>query len=206
MVRSGRSVGASIALGLLALGLVAVALWAAIAASGQSGEADRLRADADRLTARAQDLTRGADVDNRALIDVDAQGDAVRQLREAVEKSFSYDYTDLGRTEQAVRDNLVGKARCEYDNLFGEVKRLAPEQKIILTTTVREAGVTRLAGDTAELLAFVDQRTSRADQDQTTASGGQFAIRAQRQGARWKITELDFLGQPLPNGKPAPQC
>ncbi|HEV8560079.1 MAG TPA: hypothetical protein VGR06_27400 [Actinophytocola sp.] len=150
--------------------------------------------------------TEGADTNNRALADPATQSEVVRQLRTAIEKSLSYNYTDLDSTARAVQDNLSGKALCEYDQLFGEVKKLAPEQKIVLSTQVREIGVTRLEADQAQLLVFVDQRTTRADQNQTTASGAQFNIRAQHQGDKWKITEFDMLGQPLPNGKPAPQC
>lgn len=154
----------------------------------------------------ANSRTDGADTNNRALTDPATQSEVVRQLRAAVEKTLSYNYTDLDSTAKAVQDNLTGKALCEYDQLFGEVKKLAPEQKLVLSTQVREIGVTRLEGDQAVLLVFVDQRTTRADQNQTTASGAQFAIKSQRQGDKWKITEFDMLGQPLPNGKPAPQC
>ena len=154
----------------------------------------------------ANSRTEGADTNNQALVDPATQSEAVRQLRSAIEKTLTYNYTDLDSTAKAVQDNLSGKALCEYDQLFGEVKKLAPEQKIVLTTQVREIGVTRLEGDQAVLLVFVDQRTTRADQNQTTASGAQFDIKAQRQGDKWKITEFDMLGQPLPNGKPAPQC
>jgi Mce-associated membrane protein len=154
----------------------------------------------------ANSRTEGADTNNRALTDPATQSEVVRQVRAAIEKTLSYNYTDLDSTAKAVRDNVTGKALCEYDQLFGEVKKLAPEQKIVLSTQVREIGVTRLEGDQAVLLVFVDQRTTRADQNQTTASGAQFAVKAQHQGSQWKITEFDMLGQPLPNGKPAPQC
>jgi Mce-associated membrane protein len=150
--------------------------------------------------------TEGADSNNHALTDPATQSEVVRQLRTAIEKTLTYNYTDLDSTAKAVQDNLSGKALCEYDQLFGEVKKLAPQQKIVLTTQVREIGVTRLEGNQALLLVFVDQSTTRADQNQTTASGAQFNIKAERQGDRWKITEFDMLGQPLPNGKPAPQC
>lgn len=155
---------------------------------------------------KATSRSEGADVNNRALIDPATQSEVVRQLRAAVEKAFTYNYTDLDSTAKAVQENLTGKALCEYEQLYGQVKKLAPEQKLVLTTQVREIGVTRLEGDRAALLVFVDQRTTRADQNQTTASGAQFGINAERQNGTWKITNIDMLGQPLPNGQAAPQC
>jgi Mce-associated membrane protein len=154
----------------------------------------------------ANSRSEGADTNNQALTDTARASEAVGQLRAAIEKSLTYNYTDLDSTARAVKDNLSGKALCEYDKLFGQVQKLAPEQKLVLTTRVREIGLTRLEGDQAQLLVFVDQTTTRADQNQTTASGAQFAINAERQDGKWKITAFDMLGQPLPNGQPAPQC
>jgi Mce-associated membrane protein len=154
----------------------------------------------------ANSRSEGADTGNQALTDTARASEAIGQLRSAIEKSLTYNYTDLDSTARAVKDNLSGKALCEYDKLFGQVQKLAPEQKLVLTTRVREIGLTRLEGDHAQLLVFVDQTTTRADQNQTTASGAQFAINAERQDNRWKITAFDMLGQPLPNGQPAPQC
>jgi Mce-associated membrane protein len=90
--------------------------------------------------------------------------------------------------------------------LFGEVKKLAPTQKIVLDTTVRELAVTRIDGDRAEALVYIDQLSTRADLNKTVAVGGQFGVRAQRVGDHWKIVEFDMFGQPLVDGKPAPTC
>lgn len=154
----------------------------------------------------ANSRSEGADTNNQALTDTGEASKAVGQLRVAIEKSLTYNYTDLDSTARAVKENLSGKALCEYDKLFGQVQKLAPEQKLVLTTRVREIGITRLEGDHAQLLVFVDQTTTRADQNQTTASGAQFGINAERQDGKWRITAFDMLGQPLPNGQPAPQC
>lgn len=175
----------AIGLGVAVLLLVAMAIW---------------------FRGEANSRSEGADANNQALIDTAKSSEAVGQVRDAIEKSLSYNYTDLESTARAVKDNLAGRALCEYDQLFGQVKKLAPQESLVLTTRVRDIGVTRLEGDQAMLLVFVDQTTTRANQNQTTASGAQFAVRAERQGDRWRITQFDMLGQPLPNGQPLPQC
>jgi Mce-associated membrane protein len=206
MARSGRTVAVPIALGVLALALVGVALWAAIAAGAAADEADGLRTEADRLSGRAGEVTRGVDLANRALTDTDRTVALTEALRPIVERTLSYDYRDLDSTAKAVRENLAGKALCQHENLFGQVQRLAPEQRIVLTTKVNSIGVRRLDGDTAEVLLFVDQRTTRADQNQSTASGAQFNVKAEQRDGKWKITEFDLLGQPLPGGTATPAC
>jgi Mce-associated membrane protein len=97
-------------------------------------------------------------------------------------------------------------ALCEYDRLFGEVKRVAAEQRIVLTSKVRELGVTRLEGVRAVVLAFVDQTSTRGDQGTSSATGAQLGFQADRQDGRWKITRFDLFNQPLPAGGTGSQC
>ena len=153
---------------------------------------------------KADALTSGDS--NTALTDSAGTSQVIGQLSNAIKQTFSYNYTDLDATAKAVKENLTGKALCEYNLLFGEVKQYAPEQKIVLATTVREIALVRLEGDRAEALVYIDQSSTRVDVNKTVAVGGQFAVMAQRQGDHWKITEFDMFGQPLFNGKPAPKC
>jgi len=153
---------------------------------------------------KANELTSGDT--NTALTDTATTSQIKGQLTNAIKQTFSYNYTDLASTEKAVKENLSGKALCEYNQLFGEVKKLAPAQKIVLDTTVRELALTRIDGDRAEALVYIDQLSTRVDLNKTVAVGGQFAVQAQRVGDHWKITEFDMFGQPLVNGKPAPTC
>ncbi|WP_091382683.1 hypothetical protein [Actinokineospora alba] len=180
-----RSINLAITLAVLALVLAGLALWF----RGEAGS-----------------LTGGADGTNRALTDSAATSEVQGKLTVAIEKTLSYNFTALDDTAKAVKEHLAGNAVCEYDKLFGQLKELAPAQKLVLTTKVRQLGVTRLDGDKADLLVFVDQSTTRTDQNQTTASGAQFGIRAEKLDGAWKITDFDMLDQPLPDGKPAPSC
>lgn len=153
---------------------------------------------------QADDLASGDT--NTALTDSAATSQVKGQLTTAIKQTFSYNYTDLDSTEKAVKENLVGKALCEYNLLFGQVKEYAPKQKIVLDTTVRELALVRIDGDRAEALVYIDQLSTRVDVNKTVAVGGQFAVQAAKQGDHWKITEFDMFGQPLFNGQPAPKC
>ncbi|GAB1515544.1 hypothetical protein [Actinophytocola sp. KF-1] len=176
---------------------ISVAIVLAVVAVVLAGLAVFFRGQAD-------DLNSGDT--NTALTDPAATSQVKGQLTNAIKQTFSYNYTDLGTTEKAVKENLVGKALCEYNLLFGEVKEYAPKQKIVLDTTVRELALVRIDGDRAEALVYIDQLSTRVDVNKTVAVGGQFAVRAAKQGDHWKITEFDMFGQPLFNGKPAPKC
>lgn len=176
---------------------ISVAIVLAVVAVVLAGLAVFFRGQAD-------DLESGDT--NTALTDSAATSQIKGQLTTAIKQTFSYNYTDLDSTEKAVKENLVGKALCEYNLLFGQVKEYAPKQKIVLDTTVRELALVRIDGDRAEALVYIDQLSTRVDVNKTVAVGGQFAVQAAKQGDHWKITEFDMFGQPLFNGQPAPKC
>jgi Mce-associated membrane protein len=193
-----------VALVVVAVLLAGAALWARSVADDRADEANRLTRTAARADGEARQLVENAD--NEALSDAEGTRQVVDQLTTAVETTFSYDHTDLESTANAVEEHLTGDARCAYDALFAEVKRLAPEQKIVVTTTVREIALVSLAGDRAEALVYIDQQSTRADTNRSAYVAGQLAVRALRDGDRWKVAELDLFDQPLANGEPAPTC
>jgi Mce-associated membrane protein len=202
--RAGGRLPWVVALLTVAVLLAVLALWARSAAGDRSAEADRLNQTAARVNATAKQLGSGAG--NDALSDSEGTRQAVTDLTTAIEATFSYDYTDLAVTESAVEKYLTDGARCVYEAMFSEVRQLAPQQKIVLRSTVRNLALTRLDGDRAEALVFVDQISTRTGTNQTAGAGGQFALAAKRDGEVWKITKLDFFNQPLGNGEPTPSC
>jgi hypothetical protein len=199
-----RSAAVPALLAIIIVLLAGLAILAAISSSSASDEADRINAEAAGQRVRARDVS--AVGGNRAVIDPALNSEVTGWLRPVLERAFSYDYHDLDRNEKAVADNLAGKARCQYDVLYGQVRKLAPDQQLTLTTRVVQVGVSALDRDRATVLVFIDQKTTRADQNQTTASGAQLGVEVQRLGGTWKVTNLDLLGQPLPNGQAEPKC
>jgi Mce-associated membrane protein len=194
-----------IALAVLALLLAGLAVWAGLESGAATDEAGRLRAESDQLTARARELTDGLDLDNTALIDPARTAEVDGALRDILAKVLSYDHQDLDSTAKAVAENVTGQALCAYNALYGEVRRLAGEQRLTLTSDVRDVGLTRLEGDRASALLFVDQSTTRGD-GATSASAAQFGISAERRDGRWKIVEFDWLDQPVSPGQEVPRC
>ncbi|WP_190820692.1 ICP22 family protein [Saccharopolyspora pogona] len=127
---------------------------------------------------------------NEALVSAGATSEVNGQISDAVEKVFSYDFNDTAKTEAVARDVLVGSAVQRYDDLFKVVREQAPQQQLIVTTTVKSSAVTRLQGDHAELLLFVDQHAMRANTGESNVGPAQISVSAQKQGDRWKITQI----------------
>ncbi|MFD5246442.1 hypothetical protein ACFWIW_17955 [Amycolatopsis sp. NPDC058340] len=143
---------------------------------------------------------------NTALLDVAKTAQVKDQVAKATEALFSYDYNNIAKTESAAADLLVNDdVRAKYNLLMGEVKRLAPQQKMVVTCKVTRSAVIRLEGDRADVMVFVDQSSTRADTNKTTAGSAQLHLNAELQGDKWKITAMNtYAAPPNPAASSAP--
>jgi Mce-associated membrane protein len=154
---------------------------------------------------KIQDSKISSATSNTALLDVAKTAQAKDQVSKAAEALFSYDFNNIAKTENAAKDLLVGADVInKYDALMGEVKRLAPAQKMVVTCKVTRSGVIMLNGDLAKVMVFIDQTSTRADTQQTTAGSAQLHLNAQLQGDQWKITDMDTYIAPTPPQTPVP--
>lgn len=128
---------------------------------------------------------------NTALTDSATTSEVSGQITSAVNTIFSYNYTDMGKTQRAVQQLLTGSALCQYNQLYKVVQQQAPGQKLVLTTTVQDKGVEMLQGGTARVLLLVQQHDTRATTNQQSDSQSMIAVNAVKQGATWKISAID---------------
>ena len=126
---------------------------------------------------------------NTALSDVAGTADAGKQISAALGTLFSYRYDDPGRNEQAAKELLTGPALAQYGQLFGEVRKLAADQKLVVTSTAVASGVKLLDGDRAALLVFLDQTGTRGDGQHSTGAA-QLSVTAERVGGKWRVTGM----------------
>ncbi|WP_406688613.1 hypothetical protein REH65_19620 [Saccharopolyspora sp. ID03-671] len=76
---------------------------------------------------------------NEALTSAGETSEVNGQVSDGVQKLFSYDFNDTAKTENAAKDLLVGSAVQKYNELFALVKQQAPQQQLIVTTTVKNS-------------------------------------------------------------------
>lgn len=145
------------------------------------------RGQADRASTGA--------ADNRAVIDTEATSEVVGQVSSAIETVLSYDYTKLDENERAASEVITGKYADEFELTFADVRENAPDQKVVLNTTVLLAGVVLLTGHTdgarAELIATMDLA---AEQDgEPVSQPGRARVVAERVDGHWKIAQMTLL-------------
>lgn len=126
---------------------------------------------------------------NSALSDVAGTGEAAKQISAALGTVFSYRYDDPAKSEQAAKDVLTGPALAQYEQLFGQVRKLAAEQKLVVTSTAVASGVKLLDGDRAALLVFLDQTGTRGDGQRSTGAA-QLSVTAERVAGKWRVTGM----------------
>jgi Mce-associated membrane protein len=161
--------------------LVVVLVAVAVVLSGLGGWF-LLRADALRDAPAAT---------NTALVDTGRTAEVSAAVTTALNRIFSYSYDRTEVTERAAADVLRGEARDTYDKLFAQVRKLAPSQKLVLTTRVVSAAVQVLGEDTATLLVFLDQSATRADKGASSAAAAQLSVTVRLEGDRWVVTGLE---------------
>ncbi|MFI0355647.1 hypothetical protein [Actinomadura sp. 9N407] len=162
MIRPWRILAIALAVGLIAAGILA-------------------------FTERQRDASPSA---NRALVDAPATAKAVGDVSNALVKIFSYEHGDVAATEKAAAELLEGKAADDYRALFAQVKQQAPAHRLTLTTRVVRAGVSRMSGDTAHLLVFLDQVSTRNGKPAGGTAAAQLAVTARLHDGHWRITEI----------------
>ncbi|MFJ7216328.1 hypothetical protein [Amycolatopsis sp. NPDC098790] len=126
---------------------------------------------------------------NTALSDAAGTAEAGKQISAALGTLFSYRYDDPAKNEQAAKDLLAGPALAQYDQLFGQVRKLAADQKLVVTSTAVASGVKLLDGDRAALLVFLDQTGTRGDGQRSTGAA-QLSVTAERVAGKWRVTGL----------------
>lgn len=133
---------------------------------------------------------------NEALSDAVATSQVKQEITTAVETLLSYNYAQIDEHEKAAKQILVTpEVKAEFERLYGDVKKRAPEQKIVLTTKVSYAAVMELDGDKARLLVFVEQVAARDKSEERSTGGGQLTVNAQQQDGKWRIAGLDTYGE-----------
>ncbi|MBK6033513.1 hypothetical protein JHN57_34290 [Streptomyces sp. MBT59] len=129
---------------------------------------------------------------NAALTDIGRTSEVKGRVSEAVGAVFSYDYASPARSDRAASTYLTGRAVQQHQDMLADVREQAPEQKLVLTTTVTGSGVEFLDGDRARLLIFADQSNTRTGKDEeTTYAAAMFAVDAVRRGDTWLIAAID---------------
>ncbi|MDQ4104044.1 MAG: hypothetical protein M3186_10165 [Actinomycetota bacterium] len=128
---------------------------------------------------------------NDALVDAGTTAQVSAQVREAVQRVFSYDFARLDDNERAATDVVTGPFAEKFRDDFARVREMAPPQQAVVVATVPALAVKVLEGDRATVLVFVDQEARQGGQAQPLLAPARLVITAQRVGGNWKIADVE---------------
>ena len=140
------------------------------------------------VSAAAQDTGPG----NRALIDAESTEDALAAAKSLSEALFSFGHADVRAHEATFARLTTGDFTREYGKLFNDIIATVQQQKSTVTSTVVESGVQSLRDDRAEVLVFLDQKSSSTTTGQETAAAAMFRATLQRVDGDWKFADIDL--------------
>lgn len=137
------------------------------------------------LPSRAQNAP--AD-DNQALTNAAGTRQVASAVSADVAGIYTYSYTNLSATRRAAGQALAGQAAAQYAELSGMLAN-AVSERLTVVTKVTAVGVQSLTGDSASLLVFLQQTTTRDGQPAGSVPA-QLQVTAERAGGRWRITGI----------------
>ena len=127
---------------------------------------------------------------NLALVDPSLTDEAISSVSAGLNRVFTYDYADPSATQKAASELLVGDASSQYKTLFDKLQSAASGQQLTLKTTTVLGGVTTLTPDSARLLVFLDQSSTRASDSNSSTAAAQLDVAAVKRDGVWKISEI----------------
>lgn len=123
---------------------------------------------------------------NLAFIDTEATRAVSEQITPAVARFFSYDYRRLDEHMSQAMADSTARYWTEVEPSLTIVREVAPRKQVVATAEVVATSVRVLEPSRAELLVFVDRRTTEAGAaPQLEASS--VIVKAARTGPHWKI-------------------
>lgn len=130
---------------------------------------------------------------NTALTDVGATAAVSEQIGDGVKKIYSFDFARMDQAEADARASITGEFTGQFDQIFGNVRKLAPKQQAVVTATIPKIAVSSIDGDRATAYVFVDQVINRVDDAGKPAQGAAAArlrVDAQYVDGAWKVANM----------------
>ncbi|MGH3873732.1 MAG: hypothetical protein ACRDSR_19855 [Pseudonocardiaceae bacterium] len=136
----------------------------------------------------ANQLLGSAAASNTALLDAGATDQICAQVRDAVQRVFSYDFARLDDDERSAAAVITGPLAQEYGQEFAVVRRLAPEQRAVVVAKVPALAVKMLDGDRAIVVVFLERQATGGPPPPTLLG---LTVTAQRVDGSWKVANVE---------------
>jgi len=128
--------------------------------------------------------------DNLAFVDLAATQRVVDQASAALTAVFNYDYRTLDASLTAAKQKGTEDYAARHAEDLNKLRATATKQKQTIATKVVGVGVHDLRAQTAALVVFLDQTTTRGDQNRSTTAGLTAVVDLTLAGGEWKLDHV----------------
>jgi Mce-associated membrane protein len=128
--------------------------------------------------------------DNLAFVDAAETASAVATATSALAEVLSYHYQKLDENAELVKANSTEKFVAAHTEQVDQARGTINRQELEVVTAVVGVGVRDLRADTARLLVFLDQKTTRGDNDRTTVAGSAVVVELRLVDKVWKLDNV----------------
>ncbi|HEV2782312.1 MAG TPA: hypothetical protein VGX25_23215 [Actinophytocola sp.] len=128
--------------------------------------------------------------DNLAFVDAAETASAVATASSALSEVLSYHHEKLDENAELVKANGTERYVAAHTEQLDQVRTTITRQQQEVVTTVVGVGVRDLRADTARLLVFLDQKTTRGDNNRTTVAGSAVVVELRLVDKAWKLDSV----------------
>ncbi len=138
----------------------------------------------------AQHLRSAPGAGNEAVVDPVRTNEVATQISDKLVKLWSYDYAQLDKQQDEVRNAATSSFLEDYAQQFQRIKELAPAQQAVVDAKVVDLAVSRLHGDRAELVVFLNQVAAKGDSQDTTRAAARLWVSAELVDGQWLVSAV----------------
>lgn len=128
--------------------------------------------------------------DNLAFADATRTHTVQDQASHKLTEVLSYEYRSLDENLQLARDKGTDQYVRQHTELLNKNRQTATKQKQTVATKVLDVGVRELTANSAKLLVFLDQTTTRGDTNKSSTVGFSAAVELKLLDGQWKLDSV----------------
>jgi Mce-associated membrane protein len=135
-----------------------------------------------------------AQPDNVAFVDTALTQSVIDQTGAMLTAVLSYDYRELDQNAQLAKDKGTEQYLKQHTELINKTRQNATKQKQVVETKVVGVGVRELRPQSAKLLVFLDQTTTRGDTNKASTAGFAATVDLKLVERLWKLDSFATVG------------
>ncbi|HSU03461.1 MAG TPA: hypothetical protein VLK03_12990 [Nocardioides sp.] len=134
-----------------------------------------------------------AESDEATVVSVAVKDEVLDAAATAATRVYSYSWRTLTEDKAAARELLTGEMLDQYDSTMAGVAASSQRDRTVVRAEVAGSALVTATTSYARVLVFVNQRTDGRALDEPTLDLDRVLVTLVRDGAGWKVSELDAL-------------